>query len=261
MLQRVQVMEYDVDQGLIKEAVYATTGTVLVAPGPVSAYRAELLRALGGVPDETLTEDFDLTLGLVSHGFRVAYEPRAIAYTDAPATDAELRSQRIRWSRGGFQVLRKYRRLFGNRDHGLLGLFWLPYFFLMGFLTIPLTLVVVASLPLLMWGSGAPLSFLVGVGLYWLVTTAFETGTVVLGAVACDRRDLRYLFLAPLFCLYKNWRMRWFTVQALHRERLSHDTISPKIRLPVRRSFPGVLLRRASGQDPGDAHDPRPADV
>jgi cellulose synthase/poly-beta-1,6-N-acetylglucosamine synthase-like glycosyltransferase len=218
LLRRFQVMEYDANQGLLKQAMYATTGTVVVAPGPVSAYRADVLRDLGGVPGETLTEDFDLTLALVSRGFRVVYEPEAIAYTDAPRTDAELRSQRIRWSRGGFQVLRKYRRLFGSREYGVLGLFWLPYLFFMGYLSIPLSLAVLASLPLLAWGSGAPLRFLGGVGLYWIVITAFEVGTVVAGATACNWRDLRHLFLAPLFFFYKNWRMRWFTVLALYHE-------------------------------------------
>jgi cellulose synthase/poly-beta-1,6-N-acetylglucosamine synthase-like glycosyltransferase len=217
-LRRFQVLEYDTTQGLLKEAIYATTGTVLIAPGPVSAYRADVLRALGGVPGDTLTEDFDLTLALVSHGFRVVYEPKAIAFTDAPQTDAELQSQRIRWSRGGFQVLKKYRRLFGSRVHRLLGLFWLPYQFLMGYLMIPLSLAVLASLPLLAWGSGAPLRFLGGVVLYWFVIMAFELGNVVAGAAACDWRDLRYLPLAPLYIVYRNWRMRWFTVQALHRE-------------------------------------------
>jgi cellulose synthase/poly-beta-1,6-N-acetylglucosamine synthase-like glycosyltransferase len=211
-------MEYDANQGLLKQAMYATTGTVLVAPGPVSAYRADVLRDLGGVPGETLTEDFDLTLALVSRGFRVVYVPEAIAYTDAPQTDAELRSQRIRWSRGGFQVLRKYRRLFGSWKYGILGLFWLPYLFFTGYLSIPLSFAVLASLPLLAWGSGAPLRFLGGVGLYGLVILAFEVSTVVAGATACNWRDLRYLSLAPLFLFYKNWRMRWFTVLALYRE-------------------------------------------
>jgi poly-beta-1,6-N-acetyl-D-glucosamine synthase len=218
LLRWFQVMEYDANQGLLKQAMHATTGTVLVAPGPVSAFRADVLRALGGVPGTTLTEDFDLTLALVSHGYRVAYEPRAVAFTDAPQTDAELKSQRIRWSRGGIQVLWKHRRLFGNRAHGLVGFFWLPYLLLTGYLMIPLSLALLAALPLLASGSGAPFHFLVGVALYWCVITAFETGTVVLGATACNWRDLRYVFLVPVYCFYKNWRMRWFTVQALYRE-------------------------------------------
>src|SRR5262249_45168266 len=78
-IRRFQVMEYDYNQGLLKQAQYATAGTVLVAPGPVSAYRSDVLRVLSGVPDHTLTEDFDLTLTVIGHGLRVAFAPRALA--------------------------------------------------------------------------------------------------------------------------------------------------------------------------------------
>jgi cellulose synthase/poly-beta-1,6-N-acetylglucosamine synthase-like glycosyltransferase len=217
-LRRFQVMEYTANQGLLKLAMYATTGTVLVAPGPVSAFRADILRGLGGVPGETLTEDFDLTLALVCRGFRVVYEPRAIAYTDAPRSDAELQSQRIRWGRGGFQVLCKYRRLIGDGKSGLIGLFWLPYLIVTGYLTLPVTLLILGLLPLLAWGSRSPVRFLEGVVLYWFVILAFEVATIVSGAMACDWRVLRHLSLAPFFCFYKNWRLRWFTVQALYSE-------------------------------------------
>ena len=139
-VRRFQVLEYDYCQGLVKQAQYATAGTVLVAPGPVSAFRADLLRELGGVPSETLTEDFDLTLEIIAHGFRVAYEPRAVAYTEAPRTDAELRRQRIRWGRGGLQVFAKHRRLLGSRRLGLLGMFWLPYSLLSWYAPAPLAI-------------------------------------------------------------------------------------------------------------------------
>ncbi len=55
----LQVLEYDCCQALIKQAQCATSGTVLVAPGPVTAFRAGFLREMGGVPSHTLTEDFD----------------------------------------------------------------------------------------------------------------------------------------------------------------------------------------------------------
>jgi cellulose synthase/poly-beta-1,6-N-acetylglucosamine synthase-like glycosyltransferase len=218
LLRRFQVLEYDSAQGLHKLAQYATTGTVLVAPGPVSAFRADVLRSLGGIPGETLTEDFDLTLMLISRGYKVSYEPRALASTDAPQTDAALQSQRIRWSRGGFQVLCKYGQLVGERRSGLVGLFWLPYLMFAGYLSIPVAALMLGSLPLLAWGSGAPLRFLGELALYAVVVLGFELATMASGVMACNRRDWRHLFLAPLFCLYKNWRLRWFTAQALYRE-------------------------------------------
>lgn len=217
-LRRFQVMEYNYSQGLLKRAQCATAGTVLVAPGPVSAYRAGLLGDLGGFPDDTLTEDFDLTLMVVAAGRRVVYEPRAVAYTEAPRTDAELRRQRIRWARGGFQVLRKHRSMIGDRRRGLVGLFWLPFLIASWYAAIPITLGLTAAIPLLAWGSGAPGRFTACLGVYGLATLAVEVLTIVAGALASDWRDLRFLTHAPLFVLYKKLRLDWFTVEALVRE-------------------------------------------
>jgi cellulose synthase/poly-beta-1,6-N-acetylglucosamine synthase-like glycosyltransferase len=217
-LRHFQVMEYDYGQGLIKRAQCATAGTVLVAPGPVSAFRADLLRAIGGVPGDTLTEDFDLTLAVIGRGERVVYESRAVAYTEAPRTDAELRRQRIRWARGGLQVLRKHRRLIGARGRGVVGLFWLPYSIVTWFGTIPIAVLLTAAVPLLTWGSRAPIRFLLCLGLYALVAAGVEVLKVVAGAVASDWRDLRLLIFAPLFVFYKMFRLDWFPVEALYRE-------------------------------------------
>jgi cellulose synthase/poly-beta-1,6-N-acetylglucosamine synthase-like glycosyltransferase len=65
-IRRFQIVDYAYAQSLVKEGQYATTGTVLVAPGPVSAFRADVLREFGGVPSDTLTEDFDLTLQIIA---------------------------------------------------------------------------------------------------------------------------------------------------------------------------------------------------
>jgi poly-beta-1,6-N-acetyl-D-glucosamine synthase len=217
-LRRFQVMEYDYSQGLLKRAQFASAGSVLVAPGPVSAYRADVLDAVGGVPGDTLTEDFDLALRVIAHGLRIAYAPRALAYTEAPLTDAELRRQRLRWGRGGLQVFRKYRALIGSRRLGVAGLFWLPYSYLTWYAALPVALVLTALAPVLMWGSGAPLRFLACLAFYGLAGIAVEVAKVLVGVLACDWRDLRYFALAPLYLAYKKVRLDWFPAEAIYRE-------------------------------------------
>jgi cellulose synthase/poly-beta-1,6-N-acetylglucosamine synthase-like glycosyltransferase len=214
-LRRIQVLEYDYFQGLIKRAQVASAGSVLVAPGPISAYRVDVLRAVGGVPGETPSEDFDLTLLVTRHGLRVAYEPRAVAYTDTPRTDAELRRQRVRWGRGGFQVLRKHRSMIGARPFGMVGLFWLPYSYLTWYAALPLAVTLTALTPLLVWGSGAPLRFLACLAFYGLAGAAIEVAKLAVGVLATDWRDLRFLAHAPLFLVYKKLRLDWFPVEAL----------------------------------------------
>jgi len=217
-LRRFQVMEYDYGQGLIKQAQWTTTGCVLVAPGPVSAYRADVLRSVGGVPDDTLTEDFDLTLKVLANGLRVAYQPRAVAYTEAPRTDAELRRQRIRWARGGLQVLRKSRRLIGARAAGLVGLFWLPYYMITWFAALPVAVLMAAAIPFLVSGSNSPLRFVACLALYGLAAAVIEVAKIAVGALATDWRDLRFLAYAPLYLVYKKFRLDWFPVEAIFRE-------------------------------------------
>ncbi len=217
-LRRFQVMEYDYSQGLLKRAQFASAGSVLVAPGPVSAYRADVLHAVGGVPGDTLTEDFDLALRVIGHGLRIAYAPRAVAFTDAPRTDLELRRQRLRWGRGGLQVFRKHRTMIGCRRLGIAGLFWLPYSYLTWYATLPLALVLTALAPVLIWGSGAPIRFLACLAFYGVVAAAFEVAKVAVGVLACDWRDLRYLTLVPFYLAYKKLRLDWFPAEAIYRE-------------------------------------------
>ena len=217
-IRRFQVLEYDYCQGLVKQAQYATASTVLVAPGPVSAFRADLLRELGGVPTDTLTEDFDLTLGIIAHGFRVAYEPRAIAYTEAPRTDAELRRQRIRWGRGGLQVFAKHRGLLGSRRLGFFGMFWLPYSLLSWYAPASFAILSLALLPLMACESGDPVRFCECLALYGLPILLVELARVATGVVASSRRDLRFLAYAPLFLVYQKLRLDWFSFESLYYE-------------------------------------------
>jgi len=82
---------------------------VTTVPGAVGAFRRSALLQVGGVSDQTLAEDTDLTIAVGRAGWRVVYEPTARAWTDAPATFAQLWRQRYRWSYGVMQSLWKHR--------------------------------------------------------------------------------------------------------------------------------------------------------
>ena len=218
LIRRFQSLEYAYSQGLVKQAQYATTGTVLIAPGPVSAFRVDLLRAMNGFPSDTLTEDFDLSLQILAREIQVAYEPRALAYTEAPRTDSELHRQRIRWGRGGLQTFSKHRRLLGNRRIGLLGLFWLPYTFLSWYATIPLTLLSLVLLLFLALSSKEPARFLAVLALFSTPVLVMEFARVTFGVLLSARRDLWLLGYAPLFLIYQKIRLDWFALQSLYHE-------------------------------------------
>jgi cellulose synthase/poly-beta-1,6-N-acetylglucosamine synthase-like glycosyltransferase/peptidoglycan/xylan/chitin deacetylase (PgdA/CDA1 family) len=78
-------------------------------PGAIGAFRRQALERVGGVSDLTLAEDTDLTMALCRDGWRVVYEERAKAWTEAPASLADLWRQRYRWCYGTMQAMWKHR--------------------------------------------------------------------------------------------------------------------------------------------------------
>jgi len=58
------------------------------------------VRDAGGYPFDTVAEDADLTMSLLQAGYKVHYEDRALAYTEAPMNARGLMRQRFRWSFG-----------------------------------------------------------------------------------------------------------------------------------------------------------------
>jgi cellulose synthase/poly-beta-1,6-N-acetylglucosamine synthase-like glycosyltransferase len=148
----------------------------------------------------------------------VAYEPRAIAFTEAPSTDHALRRQRLRWARGGFQVLKKYRSLLGDASIGMAGLFWLPYSALTWFGGLPITILLTILAPVLVWGSGAPVQFLVCLGFYALAGVILEFAKLIAAVALTDLGDAKFLPDAIRYLAYKKLRLDWFSAEALYQE-------------------------------------------
>jgi cellulose synthase/poly-beta-1,6-N-acetylglucosamine synthase-like glycosyltransferase/peptidoglycan/xylan/chitin deacetylase (PgdA/CDA1 family) len=84
-------------------------------PGAVGAFRRRALERVGGMSDDTLAEDTDITMALHRDGWRVVYAENARAWTEAPETVQQLWSQRYRWSYGTMQAIWKHRRALVER--------------------------------------------------------------------------------------------------------------------------------------------------
>lgn len=87
---------------------------VNIIPGPIGLFRKTALREAGFYSSDTFAEDADVTLKILAHGWRIIYEPNAIAYTEAPVTIYQLLKQRYRWTRGILQAIRKHKRYLFN---------------------------------------------------------------------------------------------------------------------------------------------------
>ena len=74
--------------------------------GDSICFRVEVLRQLGW--GEGLTEDYHLRHKLLLNGMRIAYEPAAIGYGEAPITWSQAQAQRARWLRGTRDTSQQY---------------------------------------------------------------------------------------------------------------------------------------------------------
>jgi cellulose synthase/poly-beta-1,6-N-acetylglucosamine synthase-like glycosyltransferase/spore germination protein YaaH/peptidoglycan/xylan/chitin deacetylase (PgdA/CDA1 family) len=120
---RWQALEYITSQNFERRALNAL-GAVSVVPGAIGAWRTSAVRDAGGYHLDTVAEDGDLTMALLESGYRVTYEDRAIAWTEAPINANGLMRQRFRWSFGILQAVFKHRRAFTRK--GTLGWVALP---------------------------------------------------------------------------------------------------------------------------------------
>ena len=128
---RWQALEYLTSQNFERRAL-DVFGVVTVVPGAIGAWRTAAVRQAGCYQSDTVAEDADLTMALLQRGYRVHYEDRALAYTEAPSTARGLMHQRFRWSFGILQSLWKHREVFKRR--GVLGWAALPNILIFHFL-------------------------------------------------------------------------------------------------------------------------------
>ncbi|MYU22081.1 glycosyltransferase [Streptomyces sp. SID8352] len=99
------VMGFNLDRRM-----YDILGCMPTIPGAVGAFRRSALEPIGGMSDDTLAEDTDVTMALHRAGWRVVYAENARAWTEAPESVQQLWSQRYRWSYGTMQAIWKHRR-------------------------------------------------------------------------------------------------------------------------------------------------------
>ena len=120
---RWQALEYITSQNFERRAL-DLFNVVTVVPGAIGAWRTEGCKAAGGYPINTVAEDADLTMSLLEQKYKVVYEDRALAFTEAPIDASGLMRQRFRWSFGILQAVFKHKMAFVRNK--AMGLFALP---------------------------------------------------------------------------------------------------------------------------------------
>jgi cellulose synthase/poly-beta-1,6-N-acetylglucosamine synthase-like glycosyltransferase/peptidoglycan/xylan/chitin deacetylase (PgdA/CDA1 family)/spore germination protein YaaH len=149
---RWQALEYITSQNFERRAL-DLFHVVMVVPGAIGAWRTAPVRVAGGYPINTVAEDADLTMNLLEQRYKVVYEDRALAFTEAPVDMDGLMRQRFRWSFGILQAVWKHRLAFVRNK-------------IMGFFALPNILIFQMLLPLV--SPFIDIMFLWGVGAYFV---------------------------------------------------------------------------------------------
>ncbi|MYS94993.1 MULTISPECIES: glycosyltransferase [Streptomyces] len=127
LLARWQHLEYVFGFNLDRR-MFEVLECMPTVPGAIGAFRRDAVIGVGGVSEDTLAEDTDLTMALWRAGWRVLYEESAVAWTEVPTTLRQLWRQRYRWCYGTLQAMWKHRgALLGTGPAGRFGRRGLTY--------------------------------------------------------------------------------------------------------------------------------------
>jgi 1,2-diacylglycerol 3-beta-glucosyltransferase len=175
--------------------------------GDSICFRADVLRRIGW--GEGLTEDYQLRQRLLLEGIKIAYEPAAMGYGEAPRTWTQAQAQRARWLRGTHDASQRFAgRLFAEskrcRDAALLDGALQAYLPSYSTLTV-LSVICLLFHMLVNWCIGPVLApALVGT---WAVVVAMLFVYPLLG-LAVEKAPLKaYLVIlsGPLFIIWRTW--------------------------------------------------------
>jgi cellulose synthase/poly-beta-1,6-N-acetylglucosamine synthase-like glycosyltransferase len=103
-------------ESLIKR-LESETGSTVGAVGELFAIRRELFEP---VNEDTLLDDFTISLRIASRGYRIKYAPLAWGVETASVSVAEEMKRKVRIATGGMQTLFRMKSLLNPVRHGLL---------------------------------------------------------------------------------------------------------------------------------------------
>jgi len=155
----LQQLEYSQGLGIFRCA-QALGNAVLVIPGPIGVYRADILRKiLNKKKMHTVTEDLEITLEMQKEKLSVGYVVRARGSTLAPTSFRDFWAQRIRWFIGWLHnILEVHRELLYSRQW-IASLLW--YYLFLGYIGAVVEIIATFSVPFLFWFSPDRTCFLI----------------------------------------------------------------------------------------------------
>ena len=172
----------------------AELGSCVSAAGELFAIRCGLFRDL---EEDTLIDDFVISMGVALRGHRVLYAPEAYAVETASVAVSEEFKRKTRIAAGNLQALLRMPELLNPLKHGMLTFQYLSHKFLRS-LVVPFCLVALIPVNLLVLPKGGfPYSFV------FLLQTLFY-GAAWAGYAMRESRLTSRMFFVPCYIVIMN---------------------------------------------------------
>lgn len=186
--------------------------------GDSICFRADVLQRLGW--GEGLTEDYAFRQRLLLEGLRIAYEPRAMGYGEAPLSWRTASAQRARWLRGTRDASRRYARellLAGLRRWNMPLLDGALQATLPSYSTLSLvaTIALLVNIGLIVTGLAGGNGLMIADGWALLTVSLILYPLIGLGLERAPARAFAAMLLGPVFVV---WRTRLALISRLRRE-------------------------------------------
>jgi cellulose synthase/poly-beta-1,6-N-acetylglucosamine synthase-like glycosyltransferase len=166
--------------------------SVVGAAGELFAFRTD---AYENVPEDTLVEDFYLTIRIAQKGWRVEYEPEAFAVESSSASVAEEMKRKVRIAAGGLQAVVRLSSLLNVFRYGVLSFQYISHRVLRWTLApIFLPIVLIANILLVTMKEPGYLFLL-------LVQTVFYTAALLGWVLETKKVRSKVFFVPYYFCL------------------------------------------------------------
>jgi len=92
---------------VVEQAARASSGLFFNFNGTAGIWRRIALEEAGGWTPDTVTEDLDVSYRAQLKGWRFIYLPHYAVASELPENLTAFKSQQLRWTKGGIQVMRK----------------------------------------------------------------------------------------------------------------------------------------------------------
>ncbi len=208
----VQAIQYLVS--ISTGRIFADAFNILfIVSGAVGMFRRNALVGVGGW-EVGPGEDADLTEKLRRAGWRIAFAPGAMAYTDVPTTIPALIRQRMRWNRSLVRIrLEKFAVSLSPADWRFRlsdAIGHIDILFFQAFL--PFSFAVYLVWLVVAYGGAAPVVLLAVTMIYIAIATAIFLFAVI---VSGDVRNLRFLPYVPLYSIVSSFILRFVRLVAI----------------------------------------------